>query len=169
MYLCILSIFTSLTTNLWLREYLLLIFSSYFVPLCYQKLLDGCFSKSSLHLSPSGFSDLVKCRVWVVGLEESLGLSSSNKLSVMLLLLICCYILSSKTQASPPETPTSTKSFRRQISGSCSFFLSCLYQSRLLCCINKRLQNLSDLEPWSTVMTSNSKFPVSFWTKTHGS
>ena len=145
MYLCILSIFTSITTNLWLREYLLLIFSSYFVPLCYQKLLDGCFSKSSLHLSPSGFSDLVKCRVWVVGLEESLGLSSSNKLSVMLLLLICCYILSSKTQASPPETPTSTKSFRRQISGSCSFFLSCLYQSRLLCCINKRLQNLSDL------------------------
>lgn len=87
----------------------------------------------------------------------------------MLLLLVCCYILSSKTQVSPPEMPTSTKSFCRQIPSSCSFFLSCLYQSRLLCCINKHSQNLSDLQPWLTVMTSNSKFPVSFWTKTHGS
>lgn len=85
------------------------------------------------------------------------------------MLLVCCYILSSKTQASPPEMPTSTKSFHRQIPSSCSLFLSCLYQSRLLCCINKHSQNLSDLQPWLTVMTSSSKFPVSFWTKTHGS
>ena len=85
------------------------------------------------------------------------------------MLLVYCYILSSKTQASPPEMPTSTKSFHRQIPSSCSLFLSCLYQSRLLCCINKHSQNLSDLQPWLTVMTSSSNFPVSFWTKTHGS